>query len=245
MRSEFRLIIDIGNSYIKLAVLNDADIVHSHSAVSFDFSSIEKLINKYGIKSGIYASVRSKQPSFIQQTTEIIHLIAMRYDLPIPITNKYVTPETLGMDRLASVIGAHSLFPDTHSLVIDMGTCIKYDFVDKDGCYWGGNIAPGLQMRLESMHSMTSKLPLVEKAFNADNLGKSTEEALQNGAVWGIKLEVERFIKILTDEWGQITIILSGGDSKYFGEIIESKIFVLPELVLKGLDETLKFNLLE
>ncbi len=163
----------------------------------------------------------------------------MKPGVDLPIKNLYKTPKTLGMDRLAGVMGAQAMYPGKNVLVMDLGTCIKYDFIDAKGCYHGGNIAPGLSMRLSSMHEMTGKLPLVAAKFNKEVLGKSTTEAMQNGAVWGIKLEIEGFIKTLTEKWGDITIILSGGDSNYFGEIIESKIFVCPDLILIGLNQTL------
>ena len=160
----------------------------------------------------------------------------------MPITNLYGTPKTLGLDRLAAVIGAASEYPKKKCLVVDIGTCMTYDYIDHKGNYYGGNIAPGAELRLMSMHHFTSALPLVKRKWNEEMLGKSTKTAIQNGAIWGMKLEIEGFIKTLTSKKGKITVLLTGGDASYFGEILDSEIFVASNLLLKGLHEILKFN---
>ena len=238
---EHRLVVDIGNTLIKLAVFKSDTLVFETKAKSFLVRDIKALKDKYGFQSCIYMNVRANEPRFIQHLRRNNHLYKVDYKMKLPIKNSYKTPETLGMDRLVSMIAAQALYQGQNVLVVDMGTCIKYDFIDSKGKYHGGNIAPGLFMRIKSMHTMTGKLPLVKPKYIKSILGKTTEEALQNGSVLAIKLEIEGFIKTLTKKWPKIKVILTGGDSKYFGEIIESKIFVLPELNLIGLNETLKF----
>ncbi len=242
MTSDTQLVVDIGNSFIKLAVFKGTKLVYKEQFGKVKVATIQGLKLKYGFLYCIFSTVRTKQPYFLRHLDRNFHLIQMNHKTKIPIKNLYTSPKTLGPDRLAAAIGAHQLYPGKNVLTIDLGTCIKYDFIDSKSQYHGGNIAPGLEMRLESMHILTSKLPRVNRAFNKNLLGKNTKEALQNGAVWGIKCEIERFIKTLTTIWGDIIIILSGGDSIYFGEIIESKIFVLPDLVLSGLNETLRYH---
>ena len=243
MDKQCYLIIDIGNSRIKLAVFRDDQIVFHKSYDKVLVRDLNTIRKKYPFENAIYSSVRKSQPGFVQHLKKNYHLLQLTSRTKIPLKNNYKTPGTLGMDRLATVIAANDLYPGKNNLVIDMGTCLKYDFVDKKGVYHGGNIAPGLEMRLESMHILTSKLPRVKRALPKELLGRTTREAMQNGAVLGIKLEIERFIKTLTAERGKINTILTGGDSKYFGEILESKIFVLPELVLFGLYKALRYNL--
>ena len=243
MHSTYYLVIDIGNSRIKLAVFKADQIVYNKSFEKILVSDIKRLQKRFPFAEAIYSTVRERNPRFLQHLSRNYHLIQLTSRTKVPVKNLYKTPGTLGMDRLASVIAAYKMYPRNNNLVIDMGTCVKYDFVDKDGNYHGGNIAPGLDMRLKSMHLLTSKLPNVKRALPKGLLGRSTKEAMQNGAVLGLKMEIEHFIKTLTAERGKINIILTGGDSKYFGEILESKIFVLPELVLFGLYKTLRYNL--
>lgn len=235
------LVIDIGNSFIKLAVYKNRKQIYKTIREKVLVSDIKKWNKKFGFNKAILSTVRKSKPAFIQHLDKNYHLLILNHKTKVPVKVLYKTPQTLGLDRLAAAVGGY-LKSKKSVLVIDLGTCIKYDFVDKDGHYEGGNIAPGLEMRLQSMHEMTSKLPRVKKKRNKEALGKSTTEALQNGAIWGIKSEIEGFIKTLTNKKGKIKVILTGGDAEYFGEMIESRIFVIPNLVLDGLNEILLHN---
>jgi len=108
--------------------------------------------------------------------------------------------------------------------------------------YWGGNIGPGLLMRLRAMHKFTAALPDVAFSDSGKLLGTSTEMALQNGALMGICSEIEGFIGRITQKFGKINTILTGGDSEILGKKLKTKIFVVRNLVLKGLVEILKYN---
>jgi len=236
------LVVDIGNSFIKLAIYKGKKIVYKESKKVVLVRDIKAIQEKYGFENVILSSVREKSQRFVQHLVKNYHLLLLSHKTRIPIVNTYKTPKTLGLDRLASAVGGYKEFPNKNVLIVDLGTCAKYDFVDKEGVYLGGNIAPGLEMRLESMHILTSKLPRVKRNDKNSLLGKSTTEALQNGAVLGLKSEIEGFIKTLTKKKGKITVILTGGDAEYFGKLVESKIFVIPNLVLKGLNEILLYN---
>lgn len=203
---------------------------------------IKSLRKKYPFERCIVSSVRKTKPYFLDYLTKHHGLITLSHKTKVPVTNNYGTPKTLGLDRLAAVVGAASEYPGERALVIDIGTCMTYDFIDEKKRYWGGNIAPGVELRLQAMHHFTSALPLVKRKWNPEILGSSTKTAIQNGAVWGIKLEIESFIKTLTSKKGHLHVILTGGDATYFGELIESEIFVAPNLLLKGLNEILKYN---
>ncbi len=161
---------------------------------------------------------------------------------PLPIQNTYRTPETLGKDRLAAVVGAFEMFPDQNCLVIDAGTCITYDLLRWDGVYPGGNIAPGLEMRLRAMHHFTANLPPVAIGETENLIGYSTESAMRNGAQLGIILEIEGFIAWCRSEWGEINVILTGGSIDFFVKNLKSQIFVNPNLVLSGLNKILNYN---
>ena len=237
------LIIDIGNSFIKLAILDQANEVHYYKRYDKVLvTDLKQLYKKFQFEKAIVSSTRTGRPYFLKYLEKHHGLVTLSHKTKLPITNKYGTPKTLGRDRIAAVVGAITAFPRKNCLVIDLGTCITYDFIDKKKTYWGGNIAPGVELRLKAMHHFTSALPLVDRKWNKNILGNSTLAALQNGAVWGIKLEIESFIKTLTDKKGQLTVILTGGDASYFGERLDSEIFVDSNLVLKGLNDILVYN---
>lgn len=168
----------------------------------------------------------------------------LTHTTPLPFVNGYSTPETLGKDRLAGVGGAHALYPGQACLVIDVGTCIKYDYIDANGVYHGGNIAPGIQMRIDAMHHFTSKLPTVPKEWPQTKLGISTVTALQHGALTGAALETKGFIEYFAKHFGKMHVLITGGDSGFLLPHLEGLgIISQPDIVLTGLHHILKHKL--
>jgi type III pantothenate kinase len=171
------------------------------------------------------------------------HMLELTHLTPLPFENQYETPETLGKDRLAAVAGAHFLFPQKNCLVVDCGTCIKYDMLTAEGAYRGGNIAPGAQMRIAAMHHFTARLPEVEMKMPADFTGRSTKTALQNGALRGAALEIEGFVNLFEKKYDSLNVILTGGDAAFFQAYLDIKNLIPePELTLFGLNHILNFN---
>jgi len=236
------LILDIGNTFIKLAIYANDEIVYYKRYEKLLVKDIQLLRKKYPFTQSIISTVRKSLPYVVQHLQKNYHLILLSHKTKVPVKILYKTPHTLGLDRLAAVVGAVHQYPKKRILVIDIGTCMTYDYVDERLNYQGGNISPGIELRLQAMHHFTSSLPLVKRKNNEDVIGRSTKSAIQNGAIWGIKFEIERIIDYLTKKWGRLTVILTGGDAIYFGDLIESKIFVNPNLVLDGLNHILKQN---
>ena len=237
------LIVDIGNSFIKLAIYKQGELLVVQRYKKVLVKDIKALYYKYPFKRSIVSSVRKKRPYFLSYLEKHHQLLTLSHKTPVPIDNAYGTPKTLGLDRLAVMVAAAVTYPGKSALVIDIGTCMTYDYLKDGKTYLGGNIAPGVELRLRAMHHFTSALPLVSRKWNEEQLGSSTKSALQNGAIWGIKLEIESFIKTLTKKRGQMTVILTGGDATYFGERIDSKIYVERNFLLKGLNAILEHNL--
>ena len=186
------LAIDRGNTFTKIAVFDQRKLVKQAILDVCDTLQLTIFFEKYPIKEVIYSSVVSTNRDlldfFERKTTLFIDLTNAT---PIPITLSYDTPLTLGRDRIAALVGAWSLQQHKAALVIDMGTCITYDFMTADGVFLGGNIAPGLAMRLKAMHTFTGQLPEIEVQSPADYLGKSTQQAMLGGAYWGILHEID------------------------------------------------------
>ena len=168
--------------------------------------------------------------------------IHLDHNTPIPIKNEYGAPESLGKDRLAAAVGAGKMFPGKNVLFFDMGTCITMNFIDSSGSFIGGNISPGIRMRLKAMHTFTDRLPMVPLEIPDEVIGKDTVKAMQNGGIKGAFREMESFIDEIRTDFGEIVIILTGGDANLFESYTKNKIFVAPYLVLQGLNEILKYN---
>lgn len=168
------------------------------------------------------------------------HALRVTGTTPAPLRCAYRTSDTLGGDRWAAAVGAHGLFPDSHVLVIDAGTCVTFDLVDAEGVYHGGNIAPGLDMRLRAMHEHTARLPLVERGGALPDLGYDTETALRAGAVRGLAAEVVGYVTTLRIPYPELTILLTGGNAGDFPLPEDLAVCHDPHLVLRGLDAILR-----
>lgn len=226
------LAIDVGNTQVKWGLFEQDELISSGIEIdALDFENIEKVI---------VSSVREKLPFELPSVKTLI----FSHQTRLPIVLAYDTPETLGLDRIAGAVGAFVEFPDQPCLLIDAGTCITYDLISGSQVFNGGAIAPGLQMRVSSMHHYTDKLPKVvivptEKVVYP---GKSTVESMKVGAVDGIIFEMEGYISRLKKEFPLLHVILSGGDASYFESKIKAPIFVRPEIILKGLNRILLHN---
>jgi type III pantothenate kinase len=160
----------------------------------------------------------------------------------LPIRHVYRTPETLGKDRLAAVVGACYLYPAEDCLVVDAGTCITFDILTADGVFRGGNIAPGVRMRLRAMHDYTARLPLVEPVRSTRLWGEQTTQALENGGALGAALELEGLQARLAEHFPRLRTVLTGGDAALLANLLKTKIFVHENLVLQGLNQILEYN---
>ena len=178
------------------------------------------------------------------------HFVLFDHNTPVPIVNRYDTPQTLGQDRLAAAVGAESLCPDENLLIIDAGSAITYDFVSDKGEYMGGNIAPGLKMRLTMLQRMTKKLPLVEVEENEliPLFGKNTRDAIAAGVIRGIAYEVKGYMRTLSEKVPHFQTFLTGGNAPYILNNVRTSrtekrdIRVEKNLVLIGLNTILIFN---
>lgn len=236
------LCIDIGNTFVKLAVVSENEVVHKDVFRKVLVSHIKKIRGVFDFEHVVLGASGRLPKSIMRHLEKNYHLLVLTRDAKLPIEIGYKTPETLGRDRVAAVVGAQVLFPEEDNCVIDIGTCITYDVILKSKLYLGGNIAPGVELRLKSMNDYTANLPLVKRGGLEGLIGTTTEEALQNGATIGTFLEIKSFIESIRQKYGGINVILTGGDAEFFAAKIKAKVFVNPDLVLIGLNEIMNFN---
>ena len=233
--------IDIGNTNAKIGIF-DKELLQEVIPGVAD-KNIQKLIRQKCPEHIIIASVRKGIGKIVQKMVRVAPAIVIDHTTPIPIKSIYKTPETLGVDRVSSVVGAHHLYPGKNVLVIDVGTCITYDIIDEDGTYHGGGISPGVDMRLKAMHKFTSRLPVISANRGAELIGKTTKECMMSGAVNGTIAEIEGTISRYRQFFSDLTIIFCGGGANFFETKIKDHIFAIPNLVLVGLNQILRFNL--
>ncbi len=237
------LILDQGNTFFKGALFNDNELVNRKS---FEYNQVDLFFDwlKNNYISSFNLIVSSVVDKSIEFNSDFIvqKKITLNHNTLLPIINKYQTPKTLGNDRLANAVGAWVLNPNKNSLVIDLGTCIKYDLINQKGEYLGGNIAPGFTMRYQAMHHFTDQLPLIQDYQLKTNYGVDTKSSLQAGVQLGIIHEINGFIERYSQQFNGLTIFMTGGDLKYFDKSIKKHIFANSNLTLIGLNEILRYN---
>jgi type III pantothenate kinase len=237
------LIIDIGNTSTKLAVFERDTLVGAFSEPGQSMQTLPRLISTYKIERGIVVTVADIRADVLEQLKKLpFPILWLDKDTPLPITNLYGTPETLGYDRIAAVVGAYDRFPGKDLLVIDAGTAITYEFIDAKGRYHGGNISPGVHMRLKALNQYTSHLPLVSPEGELLPMGKDTETAIRAGVMKGIEYEIRGYIISLRDKYPGLLVFLTGGDGFSFDSKLKNIIFADRFLVLKGLNRILNDN---
>ena len=238
------LIIDQGNTQIKIGVFDKWQLVYSDSYNILDKNRLLKLKKEYNIHNCILSSViESGNNRILNDLNSVFpEFKTLNHKTQLPFKIEYKTPETLGRDRIAVVAGASLLYPQKNILVIDAGTAITFEFISKDGVYLGGNISPGLQMRYKALNHFTSKLPLIEFTEQNKLLGASTNEAIQSGIQHGLLFEIEGYIQHLEKKHPEIIILFTGGDADFFVKKLKKRIFVHFNLVLTGLNRILEYN---
>ncbi len=231
--------IDVGNTKTKIGFFKEDCL---DSTKTFDsLSELNQFLNSKEIDSAIISSVNLQYEDIVNQLTNLHSHVLLSDKTPLPFKNQYKS-NTIGLDRLAAVAGAQVLYPNQNALVIDLGTCITYEFLEKGKAYHGGAISPGMNMRFKSMHNFTARLPLVRPETVEDWISDSTEGAMLSGVVHGIQAEIDAYIQEIKSKYAPLTVIITGGDAKFFESKIKAPIFAIPELVLVGLNAILRYN---
>ncbi|MDR1172473.1 MAG: type III pantothenate kinase [Bacteroidales bacterium] len=236
--------IDAGNTLVKVAFMEDGAV---RSLASYPVDDACDLLNGIALLPRADACILSSVSIAGREVTDALsqkasYFLELTAQTPIPIRNLYKTPETLGKDRLAAAVGAYGLFPGKDILVLDAGTALTIDFIDRAGNYRGGNISPGLNMRFHALHDHTKKLPLQTQTDDYLLLGDTTVSAIISGVQNGIIFEIDCYMNHFVKQYPELVTILTGGDVIFFANKIEKHIFAEPNLVFIGLEKIIEFN---
>ncbi len=238
------LIIDVGNTLVKLAVYQAGMLQFKKIFRNDDFVDVLLLVsNKFlNIDNAIISSVSHITKGQLAALEDLYPLLVLDYKIKLPFANLYETPSTLGVDRIALVSAAAFQYPDKNVLIIDAGSCITYDFMNKENQYLGGAISPGLEMRYRALHEFTANLPFLEIKNPKSPIGSSTNMAMHAGVVSGTLLEIEGFISSYKLQYDDLTIILTGGDAHFLRDSLKSDIFANSNFMMEGLNFILENN---
>lgn len=238
------LIIDIGNSFSKLAFIQHDEIIALETIEGVvSLNQLELLIQKHNPKQTIVSSVVvsiDEIKNYLINNIESV--IELNSTIQLPIKINYKTPQTLGNDRIALAAFGANEFPNQNVLVIDSGTCITYEFISDDGTYHGGAISPGLEMRFKALHNFTSKLPLLQFNDFDELIGQSTQESIWSGVQNGFIKEIDGFIDDYKSRFKNNIVIITGGGYKFLQSRLKNNTFAHPNALIKGLNNILNYN---
>jgi len=236
------LCIDLGNTFVKTGLFRENDLLETRWRLTFgELTSYVALVRPARLMISSTSRTEEELRAIFSECTDEIYLLGPL--TPVPLTKAYDTPHTLGADRVAAAVGARAIRPNDDCLVIDMGTCITYDFVTRRDVFEGGLISPGLRMRFQAMHSFTERLPAVEADGVIPSLvGKNTRHAMQSGVMNGLVAELNGIVARYHELFPDFQTLICGGDARFFESSFQTPIFVLPELVLIGLNRILQHN---
>ncbi len=235
--------IDTGNQRVKVACFEKGAMRRSEVFHSGDWPAILGWLTNHRPENIILSTVGPPPDTDTEAALRSIgRLLKLEADTPLPIGHRYETPETLGKDRLAALVGAFDLYPGEACLVVDAGTCITLDVLDREGVFLGGRISPGVAMRLKAMYAFTARLPLLAPEWREEQLGRSTRASMLLGAQGGAALEIDALARQFHRDYGIERVLLTGGDANFLAKALKSKIFVHQNLVLQGLHKILVHN---
>lgn len=231
-----KITIDEGNTITKLALFEGDDLVLKENNVSVErvlelASNCDRLIVSSVKKDSEYGALSEKKDVLVLNSTT-----------PLPVSNCYKTPNTLGNDRIALVVGATVHYSGHNVLVIDAGTCITYDFINAEQEYLGGSISPGIRMRYSALHQYTSQLPMLKTEEKAALIGGDTEESIHSGVINGVLAEIDGVIQRYIEQYPDVKVVVTGGNVKLFDKGLKNTIFASPNLLMEGLNKILDYN---
>ena len=238
------LIIDVGNTLVKVGVYKKTELVYKTTFELSDLKTQYYLLKKQypQLKSAIIASVGRLSEKQIEIIGKDLHVLELNSDTKMPFKNCYETPKTLGVDRLALVSASVQKYSNKNVLIIDAGTCITYDFINQANHYLGGAISPGIRLRYKSLNNLTANLPLLETNQPKAITGNSTEASIHSGVVLGVVKELDGVIDQYEEEYPDLTVILTGGDAKFLSNQLKNSIFASSNFLLEGLNFILDYN---
>lgn len=225
-------VFDSGTQVFKKTVLK-SDFDKALDFLQEEFTVIEKVMLS------VVGTFSEKSRAKLEKRFKVFSISP---NIKVPYTSDYKTPETLGYDRIALVSAAASQFENKNVLIIDVGTCITYDFINSDAIYKGGSISPGINMRYKALNHFTEKLPLLDANIPQSLTGNSTQTSIHSGVINGVTFEIDGIIDAYKQEYQDLTVILTGGNAHFLRDRLKNSIFANPNFLLEGLNFLLEQN---
>lgn len=240
------LLIDVGNNYVKWAVVEHDQWDGGYRTAITGARSIlfESCWGDLPAPSRIMVSnVQGGQfeydlAKWCQSHWRVRPMYLEPMESAYGIVNTYHDPKQLGPDRWAALIGARKL-SDGAIGIIDCGTAITVDALSADNVFWGGAILPGLRLARDSLLTSTRGINESESDL-VSVLGRSTADCVSSGVNYGLAGGVDRIVYEIEKTLAQhLKLYVTGGDAIRLQPLLTAQTVLEPELVLKGLSEAL------
>jgi type III pantothenate kinase len=236
------LCLDFGNTRLKFALFNGNQQMKTGVLENDDIKTIEAVLDQYKPAASILSSVINHPPELEALLSTRTRFHRLSHTTRLSFTTPVGKPETIGADRLALCAAAVELAPQKNNLVIALGTCITYNFINKYHEFIGGGISPGMDMRFKSLHSFTALLPVIKEDWNFPLIGYDTRTNILSGVILGMAKEIDGFIEAYRERYNNFNVFLTGGNCSYFVPHLKNQIFADPDLLFKGLYNISTFN---
>ncbi len=236
------LCFDFGNTRLKCAVFSGNKIEEVFALENEKDETIHTLINKYHPQKTILSSVIDHNPNLEKILSDSSRFHKLSHQTKLPFTTPVGKPETIGADRLALSAAAVYFYPQKNNLVIGLGSCITYNFINKYNQFLGGSISPGMEMRFRSLNTFTAKLPLIQAQMDFPLIGYDTKTNILSGVILGMAKEIDGITEAYSEKYGNFNVLLTGGDALYFARHLKYRIFADPDLIFKGLYAISEYN---
>ena len=238
------LLLDIGNTHTHAGLSDGVRIIRQKNFETnlWPTKSMPQLISKFAARSKLNgACFCSVVPEASTHCGELLRTLGLEQ---LELNSKtirgvginYPKPQTIGPDRLANALAVKTLV-GAPALVVDFGTAVTFDVVDRAGDYIGGIIAPGLSAMTDYLHEKTALLPRIRIREPNAVIGKNTEQAMLVGAVHGYRGLIRELIIELKRELQtrKLPVIATGGYAELIAKGLPEISNVLPNLTLEGL----------
>ena len=241
-QNQIVFVLDLGNTFLKVGVFYDG-ILEKVERISYEqLEKLKDILKLNEFTTPVFVSSVVSEELTKKVCAIFTNVILFHRDLKLPITIGYKSFQTLGLDRICNAVSTFMTAKGKNSVSIDIGTCIKFDFIDESGTYCGGSISPGIDLRYKSMNDYTANLPLIKDKENTKLVGNSTINSMKSGVMNGIQAELNQFMKLYDEDYQDLMFFVTGGDAVYFDFPFKNNTFVDENLTLKGLYEIYKFN---
>lgn len=226
---------DFGNTRKKYALFDGDRLRLTDTLPNDEPGTLEAVLNQYQPQRSILSSVIHHNPAIEPLLAQRTAFHKLSHLTRLPLTTPVGKPETIGADRLALVAAAVQFFPGKNNLVIALGTCITYNFINKFSEFIGGGISPGMDMRFKSLNTFTALLPVIKEDWNFPLVGYDTRTNILSGVILGMAKEIDGFIDAYGERYSNFNVVLTGGNCTHFVPHLKNRIFADPDFLFKGL----------